>query len=207
MTEWSNLTDEQKKISVARGRAWLVAAKADPVKAAKILVQRKKYYHRNRAKVRAKQKAWHASEAGQKGRAERDARAKMKHPEYLFGRNLKKNFGITIETYKRILAAQKGVCGICCRPETAVNPNTGKPRRLAVDHHHATGAIRGLLCTLCNLGIGAFGGDAALMMNAVRYLDRHGLFTKEHRPASGNLVNALSGSHLGSQAVHSKPGD
>lgn len=207
MSRWAGMSNEQRKARVDCNRAWVAAARSDPEKAAKIRVQRKKYYERNRAKVRAEQKAWHASEAGQKSRVDRKARSKKSHPEYQLSRNLKQNFGITIEIYKQFLAAQKGGCAICGQPETAINPNTGKPRRLAVDHHHATGAIRGLLCTCCNLGIGGFRGDADLMINAVKYLERHGLFTKEDRPACDNSISSSLGSVIGSHAVHSKPGD
>jgi hypothetical protein len=58
-------------------------------------------------------------------------------------RNLKANFGITIEDYDRMLAAQNGVCYLCGKP-------CGTGNFLAVDHDHTTGAIRGLLCLRCN---------------------------------------------------------
>jgi len=59
---------------------------------------------------------------------------------------MKVKFGITAEDYASLLAAQGGVCAICGSP-----PNG---RALAVDHDHATGAVRGLLCDGCNLGLG-----------------------------------------------------
>lgn len=52
-------------------------------------------------------------------------------------------FNITPEEYDRILEFQGGVCALCKRP-----PKEGK--RLAVDHDHATGYVRGLLCYLDN---------------------------------------------------------
>jgi hypothetical protein len=52
-------------------------------------------------------------------------------------------FNITPEEYDEILLAQDGRCGICEKP-----PKPGK--RLAVDHDHKTGIIRGLLCFYCN---------------------------------------------------------
>lgn len=48
-----------------------------------------------------------------------------------------------MEDYEAILAEQDGGCGICGRP-----PKSGKS--LAVDHDHATGFVRGLLCFMCN---------------------------------------------------------
>jgi hypothetical protein len=53
--------------------------------------------------------------------------------------------GISWEEYVRLLNAQNGVCAICKRQEQ----QSGK--KLAVDHDHATGAIRGLLCADCNI--------------------------------------------------------
>jgi Recombination endonuclease VII len=50
--------------------------------------------------------------------------------------------GVTDEEYARLLAAQGGHCALC--------PNEPKTRRLHVDHDHATGRVRGLLCHRCN---------------------------------------------------------
>lgn len=44
---------------------------------------------------------------------------------------------------------QKGLCAICGKPEKTKRTD-GKPWRLAADHNHVTGAIRGLLCVSCN---------------------------------------------------------
>lgn len=52
-------------------------------------------------------------------------------------------YGISLAKYNEMLQAQGGACAICLRPET-------RGRSLAVDHNHATGAIRGLLCSSCN---------------------------------------------------------
>jgi hypothetical protein len=51
-------------------------------------------------------------------------------------------YGMTLETYELLLQFQGGLCAICRRPP--------KKQRLAVDHNHKTGAIRGLLCFVCN---------------------------------------------------------
>lgn len=55
---------------------------------------------------------------------------------------IEKTYGITSEDYDEILKRQGGRCAIC----------RGRPRskRLAVDHDHASGAVRGLLCSRCN---------------------------------------------------------
>jgi hypothetical protein len=63
-----------------------------------------------------------------------------------------------------MLAAQGGLCAICQRAETKLQPQTGLPHRLAVDHDHTCcpgqltscgRCVRGLLCASCNLSLGA----------------------------------------------------
>lgn len=80
-------------------------------------------------------------------------------------RKLVERYGITVEDYERLLDEQGHACRLCGRPH---DPD-GKP--LAVDHCHATGAVRGLLCTLCNSAIGYFEEDPIRMANAIAYLE------------------------------------
>lgn len=62
-------------------------------------------------------------------------------------RRLRNRFGITPERYDEMLAAQGGACAIC-------GEGCASGRRLAVDHDHATGEVRGLLCMKCNTTLG-----------------------------------------------------
>ncbi len=78
---------------------------------------------------------------------------------------LKMRYGITPETYATILAAQGGRCAIC-RTESS----DGSGRRFHIDHCHATGMIRGLLCSGCNTGIGQLGDSVELLRSAIEYL-------------------------------------
>ena len=73
---------------------------------------------------------------------------------------------ITASQYQEMLLSQNGVCAVCGSP--------GKGRRLAVDHCHKTGIIRGLLCSSCNLGIGYFGDDPDRLRQAIKYLEKMG---------------------------------
>ena len=77
---------------------------------------------------------------------------------------LKRRFGIDMAEYNRMLEKQEGKCLICESTESHLG------HRLAVDHCHTTGAIRGLLCKSCNVGIGNLKDDINLVEKAVAYL-------------------------------------
>ena len=79
---------------------------------------------------------------------------------------LKRKYGITLERYDEMLAAQGGVCAICRREP---NPKIS----LHVDHDHESGAIRGLTCFRCNQAMGAFAEDPTLLRAAAVYLEAH----------------------------------
>lgn len=93
------------------------------------------------------------------------------HCERVRAENLRRSFGLTLEQYDTRLVAQNGVCALCRRPETAVLK--GKLKRLAVDHDHLTGKVRGLLCSQCNTSLGMFGDDPSRLRAAADYLERH----------------------------------
>lgn len=64
---------------------------------------------------------------------------------------LRYRYGITAADYENLLVAQGGGCAICGRTYSTT-------RRLSVDHDHATGRVRGLLCQGCNVKVGHFEG-------------------------------------------------
>lgn len=75
---------------------------------------------------------------------------------------LKRLFNITPEEYDAILELQDGVCDICKRPP-------GKTR-LAVDHDHKTGLVRGLVCWQCNSALAKLADDVHRAYRAWQYL-------------------------------------
>ncbi len=77
---------------------------------------------------------------------------------------LKHSFGITVEQFDDLLAAQGGRCAMC-----GSETSTGRYKTLAVDHDHATGRVRGLLCFRCNTGLGYYEKFGAVY---AAYLDR-----------------------------------
>lgn len=79
---------------------------------------------------------------------------------------LRRTYGLHIEEYTAIAEAQNNVCAICEQPDEA------RPK-LSVDHDHATGKVRGLLCTGCNVSLGRLDDDSARLRKAADYLDDH----------------------------------
>lgn len=79
-------------------------------------------------------------------------------------RRLRVQYGLTIKDYESLLAAQDHKCSICRRGLDAFEPH--------VDHSHATGQVRGLLCFNCNTGLGHFRDDITVLKAAIEYLDR-----------------------------------
>lgn len=87
--------------------------------------------------------------------------------EYHREKRLKNVYNLTKEQYSRLHSEQGGKCAICGIPETELKKN------LCVDHDHKTGKIRGLLCTLCNQGLGSFKDNQSNVENALYYLILH----------------------------------
>lgn len=73
---------------------------------------------------------------------------------------LKYRRGLTADQYDKLLISQSGRCAICRKPM----------RTPHIDHDHATGKVRGLLCVKCNLGLGQFDESVLLLEQAIRYL-------------------------------------
>jgi hypothetical protein len=77
--------------------------------------------------------------------------------------HIKTAYGMTVEQYDAMLITQNGVCAICSKPSS-------NKKRLHIDHEHATGAIRGLLCHSCNTGLGLLRDDPILLVRCLEYL-------------------------------------
>lgn len=75
--------------------------------------------------------------------------------------HLKRKYGLSPEDYEAMRSQTAGACQICGKPQ----------KKLLVDHDHATGRVRGLLCKTCNWGLGQFYDSPELLMKAVDYLD------------------------------------
>lgn len=93
-----------------------------------------------------------------------DKPIKLSH-EKVRAKALKHAYNMTLEAYESMFVAQFGLCAICGKV-----PKNGK---LQVDHCHASGVIRGLLCLQCNHMLGNAQDDIKTLKNAMRYLQKH----------------------------------
>jgi len=78
---------------------------------------------------------------------------------------LKIVYGLSEQEYDAMLEQQNNACAICFVPAWL------EDRRLAVDHDHDSGKVRGLLCARCNRGIGLFDDEPARLRSAAEYLE------------------------------------
>jgi len=81
---------------------------------------------------------------------------------------LKKNYNLTPVEFQELLIAQNFCCASCGTTEPK-----GSSNQWHVDHCHDTGKVRGLLCILCNIGIGCLGDNLQGVRNALLYLEKH----------------------------------
>lgn len=136
------------------------------------------YRATRRAELAASSRAWHAQTKDKRRvvskayrEANRDVLAEKKrqyaaaNSERSKAWKRERYFGVSADQYRSMLEDCGGVCAIC----GGVNKSG---RALAVDHCHATGKVRGLLCSMCNVAIGRLGDTSASVMRAVSYLER-----------------------------------
>ncbi len=79
--------------------------------------------------------------------------------------HLKRKYNLDVEEYDRMLVEQNYSCKIC---ETHISNLT---KVLCVDHCHATGKVRGLLCHSCNVAIGLLKDNTETLKKAIKYLE------------------------------------
>ena len=75
-------------------------------------------------------------------------------------KSLRRKYGITLEQFDELRISQGDCCAICkswrCLP--------------AVDHCHATGQLRAILCRKCNTALGLINEDETIALNLLKYI-------------------------------------
>ena len=123
----------------------------------KYKAKKKRYREKYKEKIAKKRKLW--------GEKNKDKQA-VNTRRY----TLKKLYGITMEEYDAMYDAQAGCCAICNKYcEKGVAGRDG----ICVDHNHATGRVRALLCHGCNRGIGMVGEDTTILERMIAYIRMH----------------------------------
>lgn len=91
-----------------------------------------------------------------------------KQKAWSFAYTLKK-YGLTEESFKALLVKQGGGCAICGSADSR-QKGMHANGRLVIDHDHATGIVRGLLCAPCNLTLGHSNDNPERLEKAAQYL-------------------------------------
>lgn len=118
----------------------------------------------------------------------RQREARRKNPERFKKYSLKRDYGISLQLYQEILVAQGGRCAGCGALSGSERSNNNGYKSLSVDHDHKTGAVRGLLCSRCNKGIGDLLDSPALLRRLADYIEH---YEKNPRKAEDSAESLL----------------
>jgi hypothetical protein len=144
----------RRRRAFARGRRKQYAEDKDYREA--ILARNRAFRVAHRDEINTRAREAYARDDGYRARKRRSGN-KWYSPE----KRLAQVYGLSPQDYDAMLAEQGGVCAICkTRPD--------KP--LFVDHSHATGKVRGLLCRPCNFSLGFMRDDPRVTAAATEYL-------------------------------------
>lgn len=136
--------ERQRMKERERARRRVEAIRSDPVSYAKFLE--------------------YARESGRRHRNKKIAA----NPNWMREEVTLRRYGLTPQAFADMLKAQGGGCAICHLTLDFATKTT-VPH---IDHDHATGEVRGILCLKCNTGLGAFGDKPSLLSEAVLYLEK-----------------------------------
>lgn len=116
---------------------------------------------------------WAHREAGAANVNEYARRWRARNPLRSKNHTLLRTYGITLEKYTAMYSEQQGRCAICGSFGAPFDSANGRTKTLVVDHHHGSKAIRSLLCTNCNKGIGCMKESVDVLEKAIAYLLTH----------------------------------
>jgi len=130
---------------------------------------RESYQNSQDRYLKSSREQWRSADDATRAKwAERHRERRRSDPEWSRDQDIRRTvrrYGLTPEDADALLAAQGGLCPIC-----GGDPTAGFSRRPHIDHDHETGAVRGILCANCNVGLGNFKDDIARLEAAIAYL-------------------------------------
>lgn len=156
---------EKRARKAASVRAWRAR---NPERAREL---RRKSYRKHASRNREIARQWRKDPENaraayeHKKRSLRDPLKRAAHVRRNLMRDLRKAYGITIGQLESLYARQRGKCAICL----LAAPMRGDDC-LEVDHDHASGRVRGLLCGPCNRALGSVRDDIATLREMITYL-------------------------------------
>jgi hypothetical protein len=116
----------------------------------------------------------------------KDCSKRYNQRSYLASERRQRTYGLSNAEYETMLHKQEGVCKICLQKETRMR--LGRLLPLAVDHDHATGKIRGLLCSKCNTAIGLLQDNIVIASRLSQYLKQSNPSVKQQTLMSDTLT-------------------
>ena len=119
----------------------------------------KEWREANRDRLREYMAGWRA--ANRQKLRDWQATYRAANPKNWRARVLQQKYGLTLDDFRDLLVGQAGRCLVCLRVP---------PTDLVVDHDHATGRVRGLLCQRCNRMLGQVDERPDILRSAIRYL-------------------------------------
>jgi hypothetical protein len=180
----------------AKQRVIDTARRADPEKAEKMREASRKSWAKpeNNAKGRARNKKWkqenpeRVSEYSKEWKEKnvehikdynkKHAKERWQDPEFRSmsrERQLKNRYNLSLSEFNEMWLSQGGRCCVC---EVEMQPAGVTDDSVVVDHNHDTGEVRGLLCRLCNRGLGVFKDNPYFLHKAALYLEERGDYSQ-----------------------------
>lgn len=123
----------------------------------------RQWYEQNPERRREISRRWAAANPERK--KAQDRRRYLLNREADRAQKRRRKYGITPDELQALSDRQGGRCAVCGTDEA------GGRGVLHVDHDHATGRVRGLLCHRCNTGLGLFRDDPVSLQAAIKYLE------------------------------------
>jgi hypothetical protein len=149
--EWRKKNPEKQKAlaKASNAKRW-ARVKDDPVVKAKAVAKTRAWYKDNRERALLQKRL---------DNAKPEVKARR------LNNALQNMYGITAAQRDALFDLQGRKCAIC---------EASDSRRWEVDHCHSSGAVRGILCSGCNLMLGHGRDDTQIMTSAIRYLKAGG---------------------------------